>query len=82
MNQQISLAAHTTFGAMTATAVLQVRPGSDVVPELPPALKLLDICNPLKWSTYDKSRFANFLSSLLNLIRVISSYLSSLILRP
>ena len=68
MSQTIALGPHTTFGPMTASAVLQVRPASDVVAEPSPALKYLELMNPLRWSTNDLSRFAAFARFLLVLV--------------
>ena len=71
MSQTIVLEAHTTFGPMTASAVLQVRPASDVFAEPSPALKYLELMNPLRWSTNDFSRFAAFAKDLLLLLLLL-----------
>ena len=59
MSQKIALEAHSTFGPMTASAVLQVCPSSAgpqvcpssaVVAEPSPALKFLRLYNSRSWS--------------------------------
>ena len=47
MPQTIALSAHSTLPSFTATAVLQVRPGSDVIADPSPAFKWLDFWNPV-----------------------------------
>ena len=74
MSQTIALDAHTAFGPMTASAVLQVRPASDVVAEPSPALKYLEFMNPLRWSKDDFSNLAAFARCLLQLLLVIDRY--------
>ena len=68
MIQAITFEAHKTFGPMTARAVLQVRPASDVVAEPSPVLKYLRLMNPLCWSTHNFSRIAVITKFLLDLI--------------
>ena len=68
MPEKVALEAHTTFGPMTATAVLQVRPASDVIPEMSPEPNWLEIWNPARWSRDDLSRIAVFAMFLAQLI--------------
>ena len=68
MSQRIALGTHTTFGPMTATAVLQVRPASDVIAERSPTLKWLEIWIHARWSKDDLSHFAAFAIYLAQLI--------------
>ena len=74
MSQTIALEAHTTFGPMTASVVLQVRPASDVAAEPSSALKYLKLMNPLRWSKDDFSNLAAFYRCLLQLLLVIDRY--------
>ena len=76
MNQRIALEAHTSFGPMTASAVLQVRPARDVVAEPSPVLKYLEIWNPALWSKDDFSRFAYLAGLLVILVELISKFLN------
>ena len=69
MPEKVALEAHTTFGPMTATAVLQVRPASDVIPEMSPEPNWLEIGGILtRWSRDDLSRIAVFAMFLAQLI--------------
>ena len=74
MSQKIALEAHSTFGPMTASAVLQVCPSSAVVAEPSSALKFFRLYNPRSWSKDDYSRFAVVAVVLLELLRQISSF--------
>ena len=68
MPEKVALKARTTFGPITATAVLQVRPASGVIPETSPEPNWLEIWNPARWSKDDLSRisvFAMFLAQLI-----------------
>ena len=74
MSQRIALEAHTTFGPMTANATLQVRPGSDVIADPSPALKWLDIWNPVHWSKDDLPRALSLVRELAYLLLLIYVY--------
>ena len=76
MSQTIALSGQVNFPAMSATAVLQVRPGNDAVAEPSPTLKWLETWNPVRWSKDDHSRFAALARSLLDLIRLISWFIN------
>ena len=68
MPEKVVLEAHTTFGPMTATAVLQVHPVSGVIPQTSPEPNCLDIWNPARWSKDDLSRISVFAMVLAQLI--------------
>ena len=68
MTQSTPLVGHVSFPAWTARSTMQVRSGNDVVAEPSPALKYLELMNPLRWSTNDLSRFAAFARFLLVLV--------------
>ena len=71
MNQPIALEGHLPFSPMTASAVVQVRPASDVIPEASPDLKCLEIWNPVCWSMDDFSRFGVLAKELAQLLVLI-----------
>ena len=74
MPQTIALSAHSTFPSFTATAVLQVRPGSDVIADPSPALKWLKIWNPVHWSKDDLPRALSLVRELAHLLVLIYLY--------
>ena len=74
MSQRIALEAHTTFGPMTASATLQVRPASDVITDPSPALKWLETWNPVHWSKDDLPRALSLVRELAHLLMLIYLY--------
>ena len=74
MNSQVAFTGQENFPLWTARATLQVRPGDVVAAEPSPALKYLELWNPLNWSVYDLSRFADLAGRLTLLILLIDKF--------
>ena len=74
MNSQVAFTGQKNFPAWTARATLQVRPGNVVAAEPSPALKYLELWNPLRWSKDDLSNLTAFAGWLLMLLLVIDRW--------